>query len=66
MRLTVEEIDERNRLESLAKKGRLYCTKHDIPIGRGLFWKKRCYSSRDKKRCEYLIVRGRNNGKRNN
>lgn len=47
---------ERNDLESLVSKNKLYCIKHRQPITLEIFYKKRCYMSRKEniEYCPYL------------
>lgn len=54
---------KRIKLERLAEEGRLYCEKHDITVGRGKLFIKRCYISRDSDVCPYLTIVKRDNNK---
>ena len=48
--------EKRKALEVLASQGVLFCEKHEIIIGRGLMYKKRCYTGRNRvsNQCPYL------------
>ena len=51
------QIQERNRLDYLVRKGLLYCNKHQRIIRVGEFWSKRCYISRTGSHCDYISLR---------
>ena len=56
MSLDVDQLQERNRLESLVKLGKLYCRKHRRVLDRGTFWRKRCYIGRNGISCDYISL----------
>ena len=51
---SVNQIQERNRLDALVRQRRLYCERHQRVITPRLFWEKRCYAGRDGDSCRYM------------
>jgi len=56
MRLDAEQLQERNRLESLVKLGRIYCEKHQRLLTVVEFWRKKCYIGREGHPCDYITL----------
>ena len=55
-RLDADQIQERNRLDALVKRKRLYCEKHQRLITLPLFWNRKCYTSRTGDACPYMVL----------
>ncbi|KKL92511.1 hypothetical protein LCGC14_1883970 [marine sediment metagenome] len=53
----------RKALEILARQGALHCGKHDCQITRGLMYKKKCYTGRNRENniCPYLQIQSQSN-----
>lgn len=57
MRRELRKSRMRDELSALVEREELYCEKHERIITPNMFWNRRCYASKNKRACKYVVER---------